>query len=168
MGMQAEGQIFIVMGVSGCGKSTLGRALAENLQLPFFDGDDFHPPQNIQKMSRGIPLEDSDREQWLNRLNKIGIEHRGEGAVIACSALKEIYRTALQKGLEDQVIWIYLSGTYNTLWKRVSSRKSHFMPSELLRSQLNTLEAPKYGIHIPVRLSVEKALLRIREALTTQ
>jgi carbohydrate kinase (thermoresistant glucokinase family) len=166
--MPAEGRIFIVMGVSGCGKSTLGRALAENLQLPFFDGDDFHPPENIQKMSRGIPLEDSDREQWLKRLNQIGIEHKGKGAVIACSALKEVYRRVLQKGIDEQVVWIYLYGTYQELLKRVNNRTSHFMPSALLRSQFDTLETPKYGTHIPVTLSVDKAVLRIQEDLGRQ
>ena len=87
--MPVEKDVFIIMGVSGCGKSTLGIALAKYLDIPFFDGDDFHPPKNIQKMSQGVPLEDSDREPWLTRLNKVATQHQGQGAVIACSALKE-------------------------------------------------------------------------------
>ena len=90
--MVTKERIYIIMGVSGCGKSTLGRALAERLELPFFDGDDFHPPENIEKMSGGLPLDDSDREGWLSRLNELSLQHKSKGAVIACSALKERYR----------------------------------------------------------------------------
>ena len=77
--MPVEKNVFIIMGVSGCGKSTLGIALAKFLEIPFFDGDDFHPPGNIQKMSKGVPLEDSDREPWLTRLNKVAAKHQGQG-----------------------------------------------------------------------------------------
>ncbi|WP_424507002.1 gluconokinase, partial [Robiginitalea sp.] len=93
----------MIMGVSGCGKSTLGVALAKYLDIPFFDGDDYHPSENIQKMTEGVPLEDSDREPWLTRLNQIAREHQGAGAVIACSALKESYRQLLQKGVEKNL-----------------------------------------------------------------
>lgn len=161
--MPVEKDVFIIMGVSGCGKSTLGIALAKYLDIPFFDGDDFHPPENIQKMSQGVPLEDSDREPWLTRLNKVATQHQGQGAVIACSALKESYRQLLQKGLEENIIWVYLYGTYHELLERVSGRSSHFMPSALLQSQFDVLEPPQYGIHIPVSLSVYKALTKISE-----
>lgn len=159
--MPVKKKIFIVMGVSGCGKSTLGTALAKYLDIPFFDGDDFHPPGNIGKMSEGVPLEDSDREPWLNRLNKVAAKHHGKGAVIACSALKESYRLILQNGLEENIIWIYLYGTYNELMERVRGRSTHFMPSTLLQSQFDTLETPLYGIHIPVSLSVDEAITKI-------
>jgi len=156
----------MIMGVSGCGKSTLGTALAKYLDIPFFDGDDFHPPENIQKMTEGVPLEDSDREPWLLRLNQIAVKHEDKGAVIACSALKESYRQLLQKGLEKNVLWVYLYGSYPELVERVSKRVSHFMPSTLLLSQFDTLQPPSYGIHIHVSLSIEQAISRITEDLT--
>ena len=162
--MPVEKNVFIIMGVSGCGKSTLGIALAKFLDIPFFDGDDFHPPGNIQKMSEGVPLEDSDRKPWLTRLNKVATKHQGQGAVIACSALKETYRQILQNGLEENIIWVYLYGTYQELLGRVSGRSTHFMPSGLLQSQFDALEPPHYGIHIPVSLSVDEAITKISEA----
>lgn len=159
--MPVEKNIFIIMGVSGCGKSTLGVALGKYLDIPFFDGDDFHPPGNIQKMSQGVPLEDSDREPWLAHLNKVALKHKGKGAVIACSALKESYRELLQNGLEKNITWVYLYGTYEELLERVSGRSSHFMPSALLQSQFDALQPPPYGIHIPVSLSVDEAITKI-------
>ena len=95
-----ESLIYIVMGVSGCGKSTIGKLLATKLKVPFFDGDDFHPEANVQKMASGLPLNDKDRKGWLQKLNKIANEHKPSGAVIACSALKETYRSELKKNLE--------------------------------------------------------------------
>lgn len=161
--MQADKNIFIIMGVSGCGKSTLGIALGKYLDIPFFDGDDFHPPENIQKMSAGVPLEDSDREPWLTRLNNVAAKHQGNGVVIACSALKETYRQRLQYGLEENIIWIYLYGSYPELLERVSERSEHYMPSALLQSQFDALQPPQYGIHIPVSLSVDEAIKKISE-----
>jgi len=161
--MPVEKDIFIIMGVSGCGKSTLGSALGKYLDIPFFDGDDFHPPGNIRKMSQGVALEDSDREPWLMRLNKVALKHRDEGAVIACSALKESYRQLLQTGLEKNIVWVYLYGGYPELLKRVGGRSSHYMPPALLQSQFDVLEPPHYGIHIPVSFSVDEAIIKISE-----
>ena len=165
--MPVEKNIFIIMGVSGCGKSTLGIALGKYLDIPFFDGDDFHPPENIQKMSEGVPLEDSDREPWLTRLNILATKHQGKGAVIACSALKESYRQRLQNGLEENIVWVYLYGTYQELLERVRGRPTHFMPSALLQSQFDALQPPHYGIHIPVSLSVDEAITKISEELNS-
>ena len=159
--MDRPGAIYYVMGVSGSGKTTLGKKLAESLQLPFFDGDDFHPEANIRKMSKGIPLEDADRKDWLQRLNELALTHQDTGAVIACSALKEGYRNMLEAGLPHRVRWIYLKGSYDALYERLQKRKGHFMPPELLRSQFETLEPPAYGIHIPVSLDPEEALHRV-------
>ena len=165
--MPVEKNIFIIMGVSGCGKSTLGIALGKYLDIPFFDGDDFHPPENIQKMSEGMPLEDSDREPWLTRLNILATKHQGKGAVIACSALKESYRQRLQNGLEENIVWVYLYGTYQELLERVRGRSTHFMPSALLQSQFDALQPPDYGLHIPVSLSVDEAITKISEELNS-
>lgn len=150
--------VIVVMGVSGSGKTTLGQKLAGALGLPFFDGDDYHPPENIQKMSAGIPLGDADRQGWLQRLNQLARSHEDNGAVIACSALKERYRRLLEEGLEKRVHWVYLKGSYEELLERMAGREGHFMPAGLLKSQLETLEEPPYGIHIPVCLPLQAAL----------
>ena len=159
--METPDKIYYVMGVSGCGKTTLGKRLARVLSMPFFDGDDYHPPENIRKMAAGIPLEDADRRGWLLRLNELARSHKDTGAVIACSALKASYRDVLGRGLEDKVQWVYLHGSYGELHERMKNREGHFMPSGLLRSQFDTLEPPTYGIHIPVALSVDQALKKV-------
>lgn len=154
-------KIYYVMGVSGSGKTTLGQKLAGRLGIPFFDGDDFHPPENVRKMARGVPLDDADRQGWLLRLNELALSHRDTGAVIACSALKEAYREILGTGLQGKVQWIYLHGSYQHLYNRMKKRAGHFMPATLLKSQFDALEPPVYGIHIPVSLSPQQALDRI-------
>lgn len=156
--MGRKPNIFYVMGVSGSGKTTLGRKLARELEVPFFDGDDFHPPENIRKMAGGAPLEDADRIGWLHRINELARSHRDSGAVIACSALKEAYRKILEDGLQGRVQWIYLQGRYEEILERMQQREGHFMPAALLKSQFDTLEPPGYGIEIPVGLSPEGAL----------
>jgi len=135
--------IIVIMGVSGSGKTTIGKLLAERLSLPFIEGDDFHSKDNILKMSRGIPLTDEDRYPWLRSLSEQLLSHQKEkGVVLACSALKESYRKILQEGLSEKIIWVYLQGDESILRERIKNRKEHFMPLELLRSQLTTLEKP--------------------------
>ena len=142
-------RIYWVMGVSACGKTTLGKALAARKNLPFFDGDDFHPQANIDKMTAGIPLQDSDRMGWLERLNKLAREQGSQaGAIIACSALKESYREILSRNQNALQVWIVMLGSFEQLLTRIQSRKGHYMPPSLLRSQFDTLEVPDYGIHL--------------------
>lgn len=159
--MGTTDKIYYVMGVSGSGKTTLGQKLSRKLGIPFFDGDDYHPPENIQKMAGGTPLEDADRQGWLLRLNELARSHKDTGAVIACSALKETYREVLEQGLEDHLRWIYLHGSYEELHDRMKKREGHFMPAGLLRSQFATLEPPVYGIHVPVGLNPDQALEKV-------
>ena len=137
------GRVYVVMGVSGCGKSTVGRALAQQLDGPFYDGDDFHPSENVAKMSQGIPLNDDDRTPWLNRLADLIEEHlgRGETAVLACSALKENYRQRLKRG-QDWVIFVYFKGSFDLIWRRMQQREGHYMKAEMLHSQFDALEEP--------------------------
>lgn len=142
--------IFFVMGVSGCGKSTIGKLLATSLAIPFFDGDDYHPDANIQKMKAGMPLNDDDRHEWLVRLNELAKENMENGAVIACSALKEKYRIALNLGIDDKVRWVFLEGTFKEVLDRLQKRAGHFMPVELLRSQFDTLEPPQNAITVSI------------------
>ena len=135
--------IYVLMGVSGCGKSTVGAALAAKLGCPFYDGDDFHPPRNVAKMSRGVPLTDADREPWLDRLHNLIREQlaRGETAVLACSALKKQYREHLRQG-NDSVQFVYLRGDFDLIWQRLKTRRGHYMKADLLRSQFRALEEP--------------------------
>lgn len=134
------------MGVSGCGKSTTGRLLAGELGLPFFDADDFHSPANIERMRNGLPLDDAHRAPWLETLHQfILAEEARAGLVLACSALKESYRRVLTSGVHNPQ-WIYLRGTRELLFSRLTARTDHFMSATLLDSQLDTLEEPSDAI----------------------
>ena len=153
------------MGVSGVGKTTIGKLLAEALPLRFIDADDYHPASNKIKMQQGIPLTDEDRLPWLQSLNGIAkIEAQHAGAVVACSALKEQYRTILSEGLHKP-IWIYLHAQPEIIKKRVSARKDHFMPASLLPSQFAALEEPKVAIRIDSRLPPAAIVLEILKHL---
>ena len=132
---------YIVMGVSGCGKSTIGELIAESMEIPFYDGDDFHPEANVAKMASGTPLNDDDRKPWLETLASL-LKEKGP-CVIACSALKAKYRDILRAGSPT---FVYLHGTKETLLSRLTERSAntdHFMPASLLDSQLDTLESPQ-------------------------
>lgn len=157
------------MGVSGAGKSSVGQALSKSLKLPFYDGDDYHPQANIDKMRQGIPLEDSDRWGWLKNLNQLAKEAlKKEGAVMVCSALKEVYRQKLSKDLSTACEWIYLKGSYELILERIQARAGHFMPPELLQSQFNTLEAPKNAIEINVSAPLSEIIQTLEMRLNEQ
>ena len=144
-----EAKILYVMGVSGSGKSTIGKLLAEELDIPFFDGDDYHPEANIQKMSEGKPLNDEDRQGWLERLNELAKENTTKGAVIVCSALKKKYRRLLESGLNNSR-FVFLNGSFELISKRLKNRDGHFMPTDLLKSQFDTLEEPENAINVSI------------------
>ena len=135
--------VIVVMGVSGAGKTTVGRALAETLGWPFYDGDDFHPPANIEKMRQGVPLTDADRRPWLETLRALIARHLQEGrpAVVACSALKRSYRDVLRRAGEG-VRFVHLAADYETIRRRLEARRGHFFDPKLLQSQFDDLEAP--------------------------
>ena len=157
--------IIQVIGVSGCGKTTIARKLSEAMGIPYYDADDFHPQENIDKMSSGQPLTDEDRASWLNTLSKNLQQWEKEGgAILACSALKEKYREILAQGL-DQCYWIFLSGSYELILERMNKRKDHYMSGEMLRSQFETLEVPAYGIHIDIQKSPEEIIATIKSSL---
>jgi gluconokinase len=140
----SEPPLIVVMGVSGCGKTSVGAELAARLGLAFIEGDTMHGPDNIRKMSAGIPLEDSDRWPWLDRIGAAlkQAHDRSEGLVVACSALKKSYRDRLRLAAGSDLYFVFLTGSAETLRKRMAERTGHFMPASLLDSQLATLEDP--------------------------
>ena len=139
------------MGVSGSGKTTVGSTLASALKIPFHDADNFHPQSNIVKMKQGIPLQDIDRESWLKTLtNNLAQWEADKGAVLACSALKETYRTVLQSGVNNDVTWIYLYGRSELIKERIAGRRGHYFKPELVDSQIADLEPPQYGCHFDI------------------
>lgn len=154
--------ILILMGPSGCGKTTIGRRLAQHLGWAFLDGDDYHPAANVAKMHNGVPLDDDDRRPWLRALRR-EIEARlrtGQSAVIACSALRQSYRDLL--GVDQQTVrTVYLRGSFELLQRRLNNRRGHFMPPELLRSQLDTLEEPDGGLSVDIDADPETIVTRI-------
>jgi len=157
--------IIQVIGVSGCGKTTIARKLSEAMGLPYYDADDFHPQENIDKMSSGMPLNDKDRVSWLETLSKNlqNWESKG-GAILACSALKEQYRKVLSQDLTN-CQWIFLHGSYELILERMNKRKDHYMSGELLKSQFEILETPTYGIHIDIQKSPEEIIAKIKSSL---
>ena len=130
----------VVMGVAGCGKSAAGTLLASRLGLPLVEGDDFHPPGNIEKMRQGLPLEDSDRAGWLRRLAEELAAYPG-GAVLTCSALKRSYRDLLRVPVPG-LKFVHLALSQHQALERVASRTDHFYPPSLVASQFEALEDP--------------------------
>jgi len=158
-------RVIVLMGVSGCGKSTTGRYLSRALGWPFRDADTFHPEANIRKMSEGIPLDDEDRMPWLIAIAEWIDGHRSAGTcgIVSCSALKMQYREILI-GRRADVGLVYLHGSFALISDRLSRRKGHFMPPELLRSQFAALEVPaqeEFALRIPVRLPPKRVVERI-------
>jgi gluconokinase len=131
--------LIVVMGVSGSGKTTVGAALAQRLGVPFADADDFHPEANIAKMSAGIPLDDEDRQPWLEAIAIWLAAHAPSGGVASCSSLKRKYRDILA-GAAPATVFLHLHGDRDVLAARVAARPAHFMPAALIDSQFSTLE----------------------------
>ncbi len=145
---------IVVMGVSGCGKSFIGERLAQALGGTFADADDFHPIVNIEKMAKGVPLTDTDREPWLQILREQIVLHRSspDCYILACSALKQIYRDRLQGNDGPEMFhFVYLKGSKELIRQRMEQR-DHFMPPALLDSQFSTLEEPRDAIVVDIEL----------------
>lgn len=158
--------IIIVMGVAGSGKTTIGRMLADTVRCPFLDGDSLHPDTNIDAMRRGVPLTDADRMPWLAAIRDrmLDADRRDEPLVVACSALRQSYRTYLAEGLA--VRWVYLRGAPGLLGSRLDARRGHFVKSELLASQLETLEEPGDAIVVDIGLPPGEIVRQVVEALS--
>lgn len=146
---------LVVMGVSGSGKSTIAGRLAVRLGWRFEDGDKYHPPANVAKMSAGQPLTDEDRWPWLQAIaDEIDrLSAAGQRAVVACSALKRAYRDILVHGRDDIRI-VFLNGTQELIAGRLAARKGHFMPPGLLASQFKALQPPQADER-PISVSID-------------
>ena len=158
--------VLIFMGVSGSGKTTVGTLLAKKTGAIFFEGDEFHPPENVEKMRRGVPLTDDDRAKWLQTLRDIIVRSLDEGrfTVMACSALKAAYRDLLQGG-DSRVRFVHLTGPRAVIEERLRARKNHFMPPTLLDSQWATLEPPADVLTFSCEKSPEEIVTTLIQAL---
>ena len=147
----ARPRLIVIMGVSGSGKSTIGTLLARRLHAPFLDADDYHPQANKDKMQAGHPLTDEDRWPWLATLNGLLRQHAegGTGCVLACSALRAIYRDKLEDGMPPGALeFVLLDGSRELIAGRLAARRHEFMSSTLLDSQFATLESPKDALRV--------------------
>lgn len=157
--------IVLVMGVSGAGKTTVGQLLAEQLHWTFADADSYHSKENVAKMAAGIPLTDEDRAPWLATLRRL-IESwlaAGQNAVLACSALRKIYREQLF--VSPNVKLVYLRGNLPLIHERLLHRSGHYMDPALLQSQFDTLEEPAGAIIVDVTSSPSEIVQQIRGTL---
>ena len=161
-----KNKAIVIMGVSGSGKTTIGKLLSEKIQMPFFDGDDFHSEENIRKMASGKPLQDEDRKEWLLQLNALIQENQNKkGCVIACSSLKKNYRDILSKNVPNAIKFVFLKGSYSEILSRLESRENHFIPSSLLKSQFETLEIPQNAYSISIMQKPDQMVTNIQNEI---
>jgi gluconokinase len=157
--------IVLLMGPAGCGKTTVGELLAAQLSWNFFDGDNFHSPANIEKMTHGVPLGDEDRIPWLHSIREAMLQWEAQhrNAVLACSALKRSYRELLQ--INSNVKLAYLKGSYELFRERLRSRKGHYAGEQILAGQFADLEEPADAITIDAAKSPVQIVAEIRKRL---
>jgi len=155
--------VILVMGVTGAGKTTVGKLLAQQLDWQFLDADDFHPPENIEKMKHGIPLTDADREPWLAAIHKALLDYaaKNQNVVLACSALKQKYREKLAAGLDLRIC--YLKGSFEEISSHIEHRTGHFAGEAILAGQFADLEEPDDALVLNTSAAPEE---NISEALT--
>ena len=162
---------LIVMGVSGCGKSTMAAALSERLDLDMVDGDDLHLPESVAKMRAGVALQDDDRWPWLDRIGDYLSQPHAQGRVVACSALKRVYRDRIREQAGD-VCFVFLDGDFDLIQKRMHQRVGHYMQPGLLDSQFRTLEKPQADepdvIRLPITKPVQDMVEQALNALHTR
>jgi gluconokinase len=159
-------RVLIFMGVAGSGKTTVAALFAKRTGAVFYEGDEFHPPENIEKMRRGVPLTDGDREKWLGALKEIILRSlkKNEFAVITCSALKSAYRELLQAG-DSRVKFVHLTGPRAVIAERLKNRRGHFMSPNLLDSQFAILEPPAGALSFSCEKSPEAIVEELIQVL---
>jgi gluconokinase len=159
--------IVVLMGVSGSGKTAVGQVLAHKLGWTFVDADDFHPPANVEKMHRGIPLDDDDRRPWLQAVRRRleQARDRGENVVLACSALKHAYQDYLQQEAPEAVRYVHLRGSEELMARRLAARRGHFMNPALLHSQFETLQPPEHALQVDITPPPEVLADQVRHSL---
>ena len=157
--------IVVVMGVTGAGKTTVGNLLARQLGWESADADSFHSPANVEKIRRGIPLDDADRAPWLAALRQAieGWVAAHKNVVLACSALKKSYRDELS--VSDEVKFVYLKGSYDLIYQRLRGRHGHFASAKILASQFADLEEPDDAFTVDIDQSPEQIVAAIRQGL---
>ncbi|TCU37886.1 gluconate kinase (SKI family) [Rhizobium azibense] len=159
-------QRLVLMGVAGCGKSSVGAALAARLGAVYLDGDDLHPSENIDKMRRGMALDDEDRWPWLTLVGR-KLSNSGGPQIVGCSALKRAYRIHITQTCAETVTFVHLAGTPEVIKARMNARKGHFMPTGLLTSQFAALEPPGADENA-FSVDIDRPLGSIVEAIVTQ
>ena len=157
---------IVIMGVSGCGKSSVGEGLAARLGLSYRDGDDLHPPANVDKMRVGIPLTDADRWPWLDRVAQVLAADAP--VIVGCSALRRAYRDRLRAGAGGPVRFIHLAGSREVIAGRMAARTGHYMPTSLLDSQFAALEppGPDEALALDIDQPLEAIITAAAEGLT--
>ncbi len=144
-------KIIVLFGVSGCGKSIIGKRLSEDLQFHFIEGDYFHSNDNINKMKNNTPLNDLDRELWLDNINAEVKKLATKNIVLAGTASKEKYRKRLIKEIDADIFWFCLKGDLDLIKERLEKRKNHFFNPEMLQSQFDIIEYPDYCTFIDIK-----------------
>jgi len=156
---------ILIMGVTGSGKTTIGKLLSASLGWPFFDADDFHSAENVRKMASGVPLTDEDRRPWLQELHRLISQRTVEGksGVLACSALKQEYRSMLCS--DSRVEVVYLKAQPELIRSRLQRRRGHYMPPGLIESQFRDLEEPQSALVVDAAMPAEQAVAMVRSSL---
>ena len=156
------------MGVSGSGKTTIGKLLSKKTGIPFFDGDDFHPDDNIRKMAEGTPLTDSDRVAWIGQIaghiNNVPSRHK----ILGCSALSKYVRTLINKDIEEPCSFVFLRGGYDLIKKRMEEREDHYMKAGMLESQFEALEEPGNALLVDIGKSPDQICEVILQAISNE
>ncbi len=154
--------VYIIMGVSGAGKTTIGELLSEQSGFPFYDGDDFHPAENVEKMQSGVALTNEDRITWIKALADHINQQPVGSQIIACSALNKTIRDLLLTSIERDCNFIFLKGEFKLIKQRLDSRQGHYMKSDLLRSQFEALEEPDDALVLDISLNPATICTKIR------
>ena len=158
--------VVIFMGVAGSGKTTVAQLFAKKTGAVFYEGDDFHPPENVAKMRAGIPLTDADRKKWLKALREIIVRAlaKNEFSALTCSALKELYRDTLAAD-DPRVKFVHLTGPPALIEERLKNRRGHFMPATLLKSQFAILEPPADALVFSCNIPPKKIVAELVQIL---